>query len=175
MTAFTVVCHMNANSLSRLSPVPTNFHSEWIAIIMRQEYCSEPSVPVFEALHDGDMKKHQQILVVEDNEDNREIYSSFLKHCDYTVLEAENGSVGVQQAILHRPDLILMDLSMPIMDGWQAVQQIRSTPEIATTPVIAITAHDLEGKSWRGAGFCAYLSKPCSPQRLLHTVREFLD
>ena len=119
------------------------------------------------------MEKQQLILLVEDNEDNRNVFTAFLTYYSYAVLEAVNGEDGVYQATRHRPDLILMDLAMPVMNGWEAVKRIRQTPDIADTPVVAITAHDL-GESWREAGFSAYLSKPCEPSRLLDTVRDLL-
>ena len=120
------------------------------------------------------MEKQQLILLVEDNEDNRIVFTSLLTHYRYAVLEAVNGQDGVQQATRHRPDLILMDLSMPVMDGWEAVRRIRDTPDLTDVPVVAITAHEIAGRNWREAGFSAYLSKPCDPRRLLDTVQGFL-
>jgi two-component system cell cycle response regulator DivK len=120
------------------------------------------------------MEKQQLILVVEDNEDNRTVYTAILMHYHYAVLEAVNGQDGVRQATRHRPDLVLMDLSMPVMDGWDAIRRIRENEDTSDTPVIAVSAHDLQDQEWREAGFSGYLSKPCEPRRLVETVRDFL-
>lgn len=63
---------------------------------------------------------------------------------------------------------------MPVMDGWEAIRCIRETPDLTDVPVVAVTAHEIDGKDWRKAGFSAYLSKPCEPRRLLDTVRGLL-
>ena len=120
------------------------------------------------------MERQQLILVVEDNEDNRTVYSAILMHYSYAVLEAVNGEDGVRQATRHRPDLVLMDLSMPVMDGWEAVQRIRESEDTSDVPVIAISAHDLQEREWQDGGFSGYLRKPCEPRRLVDAVRDFL-
>lgn len=120
------------------------------------------------------MQKQPLILLVDDIEDNRVIFTSLLTHYSYVVLEAINGEDGVNQAIRHRPDLVLMDLTMPVMDGWDAVKRIRETPDIADVPVVVLTAHDVPEDTWRQAGFTGMMGKPCNPRELLDTVRGFL-
>lgn len=120
------------------------------------------------------MPRQQLILLVEDNEDNRIVYRTILNYHTYAVLEAVNGSDGVHQAVRHRPDLILMDLSMPVMDGWTAVRQIRQDESTSQIPVIAITAHDLDSDEWRSAGFSGYLQKPVEPSRIVEEIRRNL-
>lgn len=120
------------------------------------------------------MEKQQLILLVDDNEDNRVIFNSLLTHYSYAVLEAVNGEDGLDQAARHRPDLVLMDLTMPVMDGWEAIRRIRDTPDIADIPVVVLTAHDVAEESWREAGFSGMMGKPCNPHQLLAVVRDFL-
>ena len=120
------------------------------------------------------MESQQLILVVDDHEDNRLVFKSLLTHYSYAVLEAVNGQDGLNQATDHHPDLVLMDLSMPVMDGWEALRKMRENTKTADIPVVAVTAHDSDGRNWRKAGFSAYLRKPCLPGQLLDTIREFL-
>lgn len=120
------------------------------------------------------MESQQLILVVDDIEDNRIVLKALLSHNSYAVLEAVNGQDGLNQIMRHRPDLILMDLSMPVMDGWEAVRRIREEEDVSETPVIALSAHDSDGRDWRRAGFSAFLTKPCSSRQLIETIRDFL-
>jgi two-component system cell cycle response regulator DivK len=120
------------------------------------------------------VSKQRLILLVEDNEDNRLVYRSVLQHYAYAVLEAVNGEDGVAQAVQHRPDLVLMDLSMPIMDGWEATRQIRANEGTSDTPVLALTAHDVPEQEWRAAGFSGCLTKPCEPRRLVEEIRRWI-
>ena len=120
------------------------------------------------------MEKQPLILLVDDNEDNRVIFTALLTHGGFAVLEAVNGQDGVEQAEHHRPDLVLLDLTMPVMDGWEAVRRIRESPDVAAIPVIALPAHDVSEDAWRRAGFTALLCKPCNPRQLLDTVRRHL-
>jgi two-component system, cell cycle response regulator DivK len=120
------------------------------------------------------MEKQQLVLLVDDEEDNRIVYTAILEHYGYAVLQAVNGQDGVQQAEDHRPDLIVMDLSMPVMDGWEATRRIRASAEILDTPVVLLTAHDIPEPKWRSAGFSAYLKKPCPPARIITEIRVLL-
>jgi two-component system, cell cycle response regulator DivK len=120
------------------------------------------------------MEKQQLILLVDDEEDNRIVYTAILEHYRYAVLQAVSGQDGVQQAEEHRPDLIIMDLSMPVMDGWEATRPIRASPEILDTRVVLLTAHDIPEPKWRSAGFSAYLKKPCPPGRIVAEIRALL-
>lgn len=115
------------------------------------------------------------VLLVEDNEDNRVIYALLLEHSGYQVLEADNGGDGVRMAREHSPDVILMDISIPVMDGWAATRMLKRDPATAAIPVIALTAHALEEHRRQAiaAGCDGYLCKPCEPGLVLQEVRRF--
>ncbi len=118
----------------------------------------------------------KRILVVEDTEDNRRIIRDLLSSAGYEVIEAVDGAEGVAMAEAQRPDLILMDIQLPEMDGYEATRRIRAIPELARVPIIAVTSYALsgdEGKA-REAGCDGYVAKPFSPRQLLAKVREFL-
>src|SRR5688572_17743123 len=83
------------------------------------------------------------VLLVEDNEDNRIVYSTILRHFGYSVTEALNGEEGIAKARAEKPDLILMDISIPIIDGWEATQVLKHDPSTRDIPIIALTAHAL--------------------------------
>jgi two-component system cell cycle response regulator DivK len=118
----------------------------------------------------------QRVLLVEDQEDNRRIVRDLLSSAGYELLEAVTGDDGVRLAEAHRPDLILMDIQLPGVDGYEATRRIRKTPGLATTPIIAITSYALSGDDAKAlaAGCTAYVAKPFSPRALLATVRECL-
>lgn len=116
----------------------------------------------------------KRVLIVEDNFDNREIYAELLRHAGYVTLEAENGLRGVEKAIEHQPDIILMDLSMPLMDGWEAIEVLKKDSRTASIPVLAVSAHViLNGDYARAqqAGFSCYLTKPVEPKAVLREVQ----
>jgi two-component system, cell cycle response regulator DivK len=117
-----------------------------------------------------------RILVIEDNEDNRQIIRDLLTSSGYELIEAVNGVEGVAMAQSHRPDLILMDIQLPEIDGYEATRQIRSVPELETVPIIAVTSYALSGDEakTRDAGCNGYVAKPFSPRELLAKIREFL-
>ena len=118
----------------------------------------------------------KRILVIEDTEDNRQIIRDLLTSFDYELIEAADGAEGVAMAQSHHPDLILMDIQLPVMDGYEATRRIRAVPELAQIPIIAVTSYALSGdeaKS-REAGCDGYVAKPFSPRELLAKVREFL-
>lgn len=106
------------------------------------------------------------VLVVEDQEDNRIILTLYLQHVGYRVISAVNGADGILVARAERPDLIVMDISMPVLDGYGALRALREDPELGATPVIALTAHalDTDRESVLAAGFDGYLSKPVEPR-----------
>lgn len=117
------------------------------------------------------------VLIVEDNFDNRAIYAELLRLSGYRVLEARNGEEGVEQAREHGPDLVLMDLSMPVMDGWSAMAALREDEGTAGIPVLALSAHVvMEGdhRRAREAGFLAYLTKPIEPKEVLREVQDWI-
>ncbi|MGH7617999.1 MAG: response regulator [Gemmatimonadaceae bacterium] len=112
------------------------------------------------------------ILLVEDNEDNRFIYATALRYAGYEVFEAITGTEGVAQARAHRPDLVLMDISVPEMDGWEATTVLKSDPSTKHIPIIAVTAHALPGDEERSieVGCDGYLAKPIPPAALIAEV-----
>lgn len=118
----------------------------------------------------------KRILVVEDQEDNRIILRRLLSNAGYDLIEAGNGEDGVALALSMRPDLILMDIQLPVMDGYEATRRIKSNAELKSIPVIAVTSYALSGDEAkaRAAGCDAYVAKPFSPRQLLAKVREYL-
>jgi two-component system, cell cycle response regulator DivK len=118
----------------------------------------------------------KQVLLVEDNDDNRTIYATILGHYGYEVVEAPNGLDGVNLADRHRPDLIIMDISLPVMDGLEATRRIRANPNTSAIPVLAVTAHALDSDRERviDAGCNNYLAKPVEPRRLLEQVERMI-
>lgn len=118
----------------------------------------------------------KRILIIEDQEDNRAILRDLLTSAGYQFVEAINGVEGVAAAERERPDLILMDIQLPLLDGYEATRQIRAIDGLQTTPIIAVTSYALGGDEAKAlaAGCNAYITKPFSPRRLLATVREFL-
>jgi two-component system, cell cycle response regulator DivK len=118
----------------------------------------------------------KRILVVEDTEDNRQIIRDLLSSVGYELIEAMDGAAGVALAQQERPDLILMDIQLPEIDGYEATRRIRAIPELAKVPIIAVTSYALSGDEakTREAGCDGYVAKPFSPRQLLAKVREFL-
>ena len=118
----------------------------------------------------------KKILVVEDTEDNRQILRDLLGMAGYEMVEAQDGAQGVAMAAEHRPDLILMDIQMPVMDGYEATRQIKADPALTSIPVIAVTSYALSGDEakTRAAGCDGYIAKPYSPRQMLAAVREIL-
>ncbi|MCB9454172.1 MAG: response regulator [Anaerolineaceae bacterium] len=123
----------------------------------------------------GYMGKHR-ILVVEDNRDNMTLMVDVLASMDFDVLQAENGQQGVDTAQTEKPDLILMDLSLPGMDGWTATKEIKKRPDLAHIPVIALTAHAMVGDRERAlaAGCDDYISKPINLGELTRKINKLL-
>jgi len=118
----------------------------------------------------------KRILVVEDTEDNRQIIRDLLSSVGYELIEAADGAEGVALAQKERPDLILMDIQLPEIDGYEATRRIRAVPELAKVPIIAVTSYALSGDEakTREAGCDGYVAKPFSPRDLLAKVRQFL-
>ena len=118
----------------------------------------------------------KRILVVEDQEDNRQILRDLLASTDYEIVEAENGLEALAAVAKHRPDLILMDIQLPILDGYEATRRIKADPELRSIPIIAVTSYALSGDEdkAREAGCDAYVPKPYSPRQLLEKINEFL-
>jgi CheY-like chemotaxis protein len=124
----------------------------------------------------GDMKNQKTVLLVEDNEDNRIVYATMLEHYGYRVVETANGEDAVRIAQEELPDLILMDISIPGIDGWTATERIREQPETRRIPVVAVTAHALPEHRARAESLACegYLTKPCEPRRLLEEVQRLI-
>ncbi|HEX7238839.1 MAG TPA: response regulator [Longimicrobiaceae bacterium] len=117
------------------------------------------------------------ILLVEDNEDNVTVYRTILEHSGYRVVEARDGAEAIRLAREERPDLVLMDISIPEIDGWEATRILKADPDTAGLPIIALTAHALESDRARAeeVGCDGYLVKPIEPRRVLEEVARFLD
>ena len=118
----------------------------------------------------------KRILIVEDQEDNRSILRDLLSAAGYELIEATNGAQGVELAQRERPDLILMDIQLPIVDGYEATRRIKANAELKRIPIIAVTSYALSGDEAkaRAAGCDGYVTKPFSPRQLLAKVREYL-
>src|SRR4029077_15236125 len=118
-----------------------------------------------------------KILLVEDNEMNRDMLSRRLERRGYTVVLALDGEQGVSLARSEKPDLILMDMSLPVMDGWEATRQLKSTPETKGIPIIALTAHAMasDEQKAREAGCDDFDTKPIELARLLDKITARLD
>lgn len=116
------------------------------------------------------------MLLVEDNEDNRIIYTTVLRHIGYDVLEAFDGVQAIALARSALPDLILMDISIPKLDGWEATRILREDPLTRDIPIIALTAHALADDRERAQqmGFTAYLAKPIEPRAVVAEVERWI-
>jgi CheY-like chemotaxis protein len=119
---------------------------------------------------------HRTILIVDDFDDNRQMYAEFLGYSGFTVLEASNGVEAVDKATVALPDVIVMDLSLPVLDGWEATRRLKADARTRHIPVVALTGHALEGhsKGALAAGCDAFLVKPCLPDKLLDAVNSIL-
>ena len=117
-----------------------------------------------------------RILLVEDNEDNRDMLSRRLARKGYDVSLAVDGGEGVAQAGVLNPDIILMDMSLPVLDGWEATRQIKAAPETRQIPIIALTAHAMSGDREKAvaAGCDDYDTKPVELPRLLEKIETLL-
>ncbi len=117
------------------------------------------------------------ILVVDDYQDAREMYAEYLQFSGFRVAEARNGIEALDQAFALQPDLILMDLSLPGMDGWEATRQLKADDRTKRIPIVALTGHALAGASdsARKAGCDSFVTKPCLPDDLVVEVRRMLN
>jgi two-component system, cell cycle response regulator DivK len=117
------------------------------------------------------------VLVVDDYQDAREMYAEYLAYSGFRVAEASNGLEALEKAFELRPDVILMDLSLPGMDGWAATRRLKTDERTRQIPVVALTGHALAGasESARQAGCDAFVTKPCLPDELVVQVRRMLD
>jgi CheY-like chemotaxis protein len=117
----------------------------------------------------------QTLLLVEDNEDNRIIYTTVLRHVGYQVVEAVDGAQAIALARSVVPDLILMDISIPQVDGWEATRILRRDPITKDIPIIALTAHAMtdDREKATALGFTSYLAKPVEPRAVVAEVRRW--
>jgi two-component system, cell cycle response regulator DivK len=119
----------------------------------------------------------KRILVVEDQADARQIIRDMLATTDYEIIEAENGEQALAAISKQRPDLILMDIQLPIMDGYTATRRIKADPALRSIPIIAVTSYALNGEETiaKAAGCDDYVPKPYSPRELLAKIRQHLS
>ena len=122
-------------------------------------------------------QKMPLILVVDDYQDAREMYAEYLQYSGFRVAEARNGNEAVDQAFALRPDLILMDLSLPGMDGWEATRRLKADESTRHIPIVALTGHALAGASdgAKKAGCDSFVTKPCLTDDLVVEVRRMLS
>lgn len=118
-----------------------------------------------------------RVLLVDDYPDAREMYTEYLEFSGYEVIGAGNGLEALQRAVDECPDIILMDLSLPVMDGWEATRRLKADQRTASIPVVALTGHALAGISEgaKKAGCDAFVTKPCLPEDLVREIKRILD
>ena len=118
----------------------------------------------------------KRILVVEDHEDNRQILRDLLTRAGFDLIEAGDGETAVRMAAAEHPDLILMDIQLPIVDGYEATRRLKADPALKAIPIIVVTSYALSGEETRArtAGCDAYVAKPYSPRQLLAKIRTYL-
>ncbi|RKG66391.1 response regulator [Corallococcus sp. CA054B] len=116
------------------------------------------------------------VLVVDDYQDAREMYAEYLEFSGFRVAEAKNGQEALDKAFELVPDVILMDLSLPVMDGWEATRRLKGDSRTKAIPVVALTGHALKGHSEDAneAGCDAYVTKPCLPDALVDQVKKMI-
>lgn len=124
-----------------------------------------------------DKSTQATILIVEDDHDTRRVYTLMLRHAGYRVVEAANGGEAVQRALEEAPDLILMDMNLPIFDGWEAARRIKSNPDSNEAPLVAFSALiDSIADLRRGSAlFDGFIAKPVSPSELVRRVAAYLE
>lgn len=117
------------------------------------------------------------VLVVDDFQDNREMFAEFLSLSGFRVAEAATGREAIDRGFALLPDVILMDLSLPELDGWEATRQLKNDPRTRHIPIVALTGHALadHSREAREAGCDAFLTKPCLPEVLVVEIRRMLD
>jgi two-component system, cell cycle response regulator DivK len=118
-----------------------------------------------------------RILVVEDHEDNRRILRDLLTSAGFEVIEADNGEGALHTASAHHPDLILMDIQLPVIDGYETTRRLKADPAMHAIPVIVVTSYALSGDEdkARAAGCDDYVTKPYSPRQVLAKIRAYLS
>jgi two-component system cell cycle response regulator DivK len=122
-------------------------------------------------------RERQLVLVVEDYQDAREMYAAYLQFSGFEVAEAANGVEAVEKTTALLPDIVLMDLALPRMDGWEATRRLKADPRTRQIPIVALTGHALAGhaEGAREAGCDSFVTKPCLPDALVAEIRRLLD
>lgn len=122
-------------------------------------------------------RKQPLVLLAEDFEDARELYRDYLQFSGFDVETANNGREAITRAVELQPDLILMDASMPVLDGWQATRELKANPVTRHIPILALTAHAFDDarREARAVGCDGFVTKPCLPDDLVTRVRAALD
>ncbi len=117
-----------------------------------------------------------KILIIEDNEQNMYLLTFILEKHDYQVIQAVNGNEGIAQAYRHRPNLILLDIQLPTMDGYTVARELRKITELAGTPIIAVTSYAMSSDREHAlqAGCTGYIEKPINPDTFLTQIEEYL-
>ena len=128
-------------------------------------------------LNRGGLRARPVVLIAEDQQELRQLYAQQLVISGFDVIEAANGAEAIDLTSLNLPDVILMDLSMPVVDGWEATKRLRADERTAHIPVVALTAHDGSGELQRAttAGCNWFVPKPCPPDALITEVRRILS
>jgi two-component system cell cycle response regulator DivK len=118
-----------------------------------------------------------RVLLVDDYPDARDMYGEYLEYSGYDVIQAANGMEAIQRAFEDLPDIILMDLSLPVMDGWEATRRLKANHRTSSIPVVALTGHALAGnfEGARKAGCDAFVTKPCLPEDLVKEIKRVLE
>ena len=173
------VCEYRAGKLQNVmtgteSPLPV-LASNALESESQHGLISREMAMIKQAAGKNDMSK--RILVVDDQPDNRQIIRDMLAPTDYEITEAENGELALAAIAKQRPDLILMDIQLPIMDGYTATSRIKSDPKLQSIPIIAVTSYALSGedRKARAAGCDECVAKPFSPRHLLPKIRHYLQ
>jgi two-component system, cell cycle response regulator DivK len=120
---------------------------------------------------------NRRILIIEDNEQNLYLLTFILNKHDYTVEAARDGGEGIEAALRVRPDLILLDIQLPGMDGYAVARSLRSYPELGDTPIVAVTSYAMMGDREKAieSGCTGYIKKPIDPERFIYQVEEYLQ
>jgi two-component system cell cycle response regulator DivK len=120
--------------------------------------------------------RRPRVLLVDDYQDTREMYGEYLEFSGFEIVLASNGAEALQRAIDSVPDVILMDLSLPVIDGWEATRRLKADSRTARIPVVAVTGHALRGMSEvaKKAGCDGFITKPCLPEALAIEIRKVL-
>src|SRR5262245_54186587 len=126
---------------------------------------------------DDKRAERPRVLLVDDYTDAREVDAGYLESCGFDRVEARNGMEALERAVETAPDIIVMDPSLPVMDGWEATRRLKADKRTAPIPVVALTGHALAGISEgaKKAGCDAFVTKPCLPEDLVKEIRKILD